>query len=243
MVMTSVAGTIRFAVARVSNELGEDLEVQVFVDDVEMTSRGAGLGMSPFGLLFPENRLVATTEPRIVPIARCTCGTYGCGVTDVRIRRQGDVVHWDWLHETPADHGATFDAAAYDAEAARIGADHTWERAEDTAERLILTGVDHAWLDAEGLRLQFARPVFDDPSTYRIVLRTTDRGYQVFLRFPLRGRTPVDVVDEALATLRTPPASWPATFSPTSRTVTGPPGIAGRRWRQERFLRRRTRKG
>jgi hypothetical protein len=167
--MTSVAGTIRFAVARVSDELGEDLEVQVFVDDIEMTSRGAG----------------------------------------------------------------------------RIGADHTWERPEDTAERLILTGVDHAWLAAEGLRLQFARPVFDDPSTYRVVLRTTDPGYQVFLRFPLRGRSPVEVVDEALKTLRTPPASWPATFSPmsTAAVVAGPPAIAGRRWRQEHFLRRRGRKG
>ncbi|MFC8796705.1 hypothetical protein ACFT2C_03140 [Promicromonospora sp. NPDC057138] len=237
--MTTRAGTIRFAIAPVPSEVGDDFEVQVFVDDVEMTSRGAGLGMSPFSLLIPENRLVATTEPRVVPIARCTCGVYGCGVTDVRIQRDGGVVHWEWLHETPVDHGTTFDAAPYDAEVARIGADHAWERPQDTAQRLILTGVDRARLADDGLTLRFAEPVFDDPSTYRVVLRTIDNAHQVFLRFPLRGRGPLEVVDEVVETLRTPPATWPATFSPMSRAVQGAPGIAGRRWRQERSIRRR----
>jgi hypothetical protein len=231
--MTSPAGTIRFAVVPVSVEAEDGFEVQVFVDDVEMTSRGAGLGMSPFSLLVPENRLVATTESRVVPIARCTCGTYGCGVTDVRIQREGSVVHWEWLHETPVDHGTTFDAAAYDAEVARIGTDHAWERPQDTAQRLILTGVDRARLAGDGLTLRFAEPVFDDPSTYRIVLQTIDSTHQVFLRFPLRGRSPLDVVDEALEMLRTPPANWPATFSPMRATMTDPPNVAGPNWLRE----------
>jgi hypothetical protein len=165
--MTTTARTIRFAVTPVPGEVGAEFEVQVFVDDVEMTSRGAGLGMSPFSLLIPENRLVASTEPRVVPIARCTCGVYGCGVTDVRIQRDGGVVHWEWLGQTPTDHGATFDAKQYDAEVARIGIDHEWERPRDTAERLILTGADRTRLADEGVTLRFAEPMFDDPSTSR----------------------------------------------------------------------------
>lgn len=241
--MTAPAGTIRFAVIPVPREVGDEFEVQVFVDDVEMTSLGAGLGMSPFSLLIPENRLAASAEPRVVPIARCTCGVYGCGVTDVQIQRDGGVVRWEWLHKTPVDRGTTFDAAPYDDEVARIGADRTWERPQDTAQRLILTGVDRARLADDGLTLRFAEPAFDDPSAYRVVLQTIDNAYQVFLRFALDGRSPVEIVDEALETLRTPPATWPATFSPMTMAAQGPPDIAGRPWRRERFVRRPKAKG
>ncbi|MFD2796610.1 hypothetical protein ACFS27_23815 [Promicromonospora vindobonensis] len=221
------AGSIRLDV--VATEAA-DFQVRVFVDDVEMTSRGAGLGMPPSKLFVPENRLVATAESRVVPIARCTCGVYGCGVTDVRIQREDDVVHWDWIGQTPTGHGATFSAARYDAEVARAGADHAWERPTDTAERLILTGTDRTRLADEGVKLRFAELVFDDPSTYRVVLQTTDNRYHVILHFPLRGRSPVDAVDEVLETLGAPPASWSATFHPSRRDVTGPPAMAGENW-------------
>jgi hypothetical protein len=49
----------------------------MFVNGVEMTAAGAGLGMDPYDLLVPDNRLIATYEPRVVPIARCECGVYG----------------------------------------------------------------------------------------------------------------------------------------------------------------------
>ena len=47
------------------------------------------MGMDPYDVFVPDNRLVATTESRRVPIARCTCGEYGCGATDVSIVRDG----------------------------------------------------------------------------------------------------------------------------------------------------------
>lgn len=82
----------------------------MFVDDVEVTALGAGLGMDPFDLFVPRNRLIAADEPRRVPIARCTCGDYGCGATDVVIARDGDRVHWEWHEQKPVEQGVTFAA-------------------------------------------------------------------------------------------------------------------------------------
>jgi len=93
-----------------------------------MTSKGAGMGMDPFDVLVPDNRLIATAQLHRVPIARCECFEYGCGSTDVTIVRDGDVVHWDYPIDVPMRHGVTFRRELYDAEVTRIGADHTWER-------------------------------------------------------------------------------------------------------------------
>lgn len=222
------AETIRFEV--VAADVHDDFQVLVFVDDVEMTSRAAGAGMGPDSLFVPENRLVASTEPRVVPIARCGCGEYGCGVTDVRILRQGDAVHWDWLHETPMDHGVTFRAEQYDAAVARVAADRSWERSQDTARRQILTAADKERLRAEGLTLRSSYPVHDDPSTYRVALLTVDNVYQVFLDFPLDGREPTTIVPDALRALGEPPSSWSAQFHAIPAAVKERPAIAGRRW-------------
>ena len=50
---------LRFAIAPVSAEAGADFEVQVFVNGVEMTAAGAGLGMDPYAVLIPDNALAA----------------------------------------------------------------------------------------------------------------------------------------------------------------------------------------
>jgi hypothetical protein len=107
-----------------------------------MTSAGAGLGMDPYQVIIPTNRLMASSEPHTTPIAGCECGTYGCGATDITITRHGDRVHWDWLIEVPMNRGVTFDAADYDREISRVASDHSWETPERTAGRLILTGKD-----------------------------------------------------------------------------------------------------
>lgn len=219
--------TIRFAVA----EAEYGFEVQVFVNDVEMTSAGAGMGIDPFELLVPANRLVATPEARVVPIAWCECGTDGCGATNARIVRDGDVVRWDWLAETPMDRGVTFQAAHYDAEVARLADDHGWERPQDAAVRNVLTAADRPALVREGLRLTGARLLAQDPPRFEVALKTLDDEYQVFLRVPLGVRAVGDVAREIVGTLRMPPGSWDAEFFP-SGAATAPPSVAGPAWRR-----------
>lgn len=98
--------TIRFEVAPAGDDVAGH-QLLVFVDEIEMTSKGAGLGMDPFDVLVPENRLIATADPNRVSIARCECGEYGCRSTDVTIVRNGDVVHWDWLIDVHSDTGSS----------------------------------------------------------------------------------------------------------------------------------------
>lgn len=114
--------TIRFEAASAGWLGGQQL--LVFVDEVEMTSEGAGAGMAPSDLLTPENLLVAGPQPRRLTIARCTCGETGCGSTDVTITRDGDAVHWDWAIEAPMARRATFERHQYDLEVVRIGDAH-----------------------------------------------------------------------------------------------------------------------
>ncbi|GAA2088811.1 hypothetical protein IDH50_17355 [Aeromicrobium tamlense] len=116
------ARSIRFDIARADDGGRNGRQLLVFVDDVEMTSEGAGMGIDPRELLVRRNRLIASNVPHRIPIARCSCGEYGCGSTDVTIVRDGEVVHWDWHVEVPVPHGITFDAETYDREVARIGA-------------------------------------------------------------------------------------------------------------------------
>lgn len=61
---------IRFWVRPVPEDVG-GFELQVYVNDTEMTSVGAGMGMDPYEVLVPENRLVATEASTRIPIARC----------------------------------------------------------------------------------------------------------------------------------------------------------------------------
>jgi hypothetical protein len=99
-------------------------QVEIYVNEVEMTRAGAGLGMDPYDVLVPTNRFVAGTEPATVPAARCTCGEYVCGSTDITIVEDGDLVHWDWSGDTPMDWRVTFPAGAYRQEVEGVAADH-----------------------------------------------------------------------------------------------------------------------
>jgi hypothetical protein len=75
---------------------------------------------------------------------------YGCGSTDVTITRDGDLVHWDWLIEVPMTRGVSFAASPYDAEIERVAGDHSWQTAERTAGRLVLTQLDRGALRSHG---------------------------------------------------------------------------------------------
>lgn len=233
--------TIRFDVRAGHGSVGGH-EILVYVNDVEMTRIGAGMGMDPFEILIPVNRLIATPDPQQVPIARCECGTYGCGSTDATIVRDGDEVHWEWLYEVPIDHGVTFHAEQYDAEVARIAADHSWERSEDTTARLVLEQIDRAHLDRYGLSVSWAAKDHANPDLFQIALSTgndeyhsAEAGYQVFLRFPHRLRSPAQVALEVVEELQRAPREWRATWHAIKPGVGQAPPMAGRRWRHERI--------
>lgn len=221
--------TIRFEITRNASEWSHDYELLVFVNDVEMTSKGAGMGMDPFVIV--RHGLHAETTGRQIPIARCECGTYGCGSTDVLIRREGDVVHWDWLIEKPATSGATFSADQYDAEVSRITADHTWERPEDTATRLVYNGLDRDHLTAHRLRFSWAARDYSDHSRFQVSLMADEGNFQVFLRFPFTSRTPQSVSTEVITTLASTPSTWTAFFTPVRPGSVGRPSMAGSRWK------------
>lgn len=215
-------------------------ELLVYINDVEMTRLGAGMGMDPFDVLIPENRLVATEVPSHVGIARCDCGEYGCGSTDVVIVRQGDVVHWDWEYEAPIRGGVSFKAAEYDAEVARIGSERSWEREEDTTARLVLTGVDRGRLTELGLRLDWATKDHADHAGFKVALyygstdwQSTEPGYQVFIRARREGKSPQAVADAVLAELAKEPREWRATWHATKPGPIRPPAIAGKHWKHE----------
>lgn len=239
-VLTRLArDTVRFEVRSTEPELTGH-EVLVYVNDVEMTRLGAGMGMDPFDLLIPENQLVATTTPHQVGIARCECGEYGCGSTDVVIVRDEIAVHWDWEFEAPIRGGVSFKADEYDAEVERLGADRSWERPQDTTARLILTGADREHLTSMDMRLDWVAKDHADHDLLKIALYLGDSdwnserpGYLVFLRLPRKGRTPQEVATEALGLLASDPRSWSAGWHATKRGTAVPPSLAGRKWRQE----------
>ncbi|WP_091291224.1 hypothetical protein [Amycolatopsis xylanica] len=197
--------TIRLAVT--PTDVG-DFQVEVYVNDVEMTAEGAGLGMDPFDVLIPVNRLA--TEGT-VPIARCTCGNYGCGVTDVAITREDGRVHWEWLVEKPMDRIVSFAAEQYDAELARMTADHAWETPERTAGRLIKTGVDRERLRSQGVELGWVSNDHRDPE--RLLIHFTLGGRAAYLHIPWSGRRPDEVAREACATMASHPREWPAAYT------------------------------
>jgi hypothetical protein len=214
-------------------------EVLIYVNDVEITERGAGLGIAPFDLLVPVNRLVPSPAARRVAIARCGCGEVGCCATRVVIRRRGDAVHWDWTSTPPLPAGVAFDAAQYDAEVARVGADRSWETPADTTARIVLTDTDRVRLATYGLRLAWASKDYADADVFKVALDLRSEpglvNHQVFLRVPVRGRSPETVAYEVVATLAEEPRTWSATWHPTSRRTSGRPEIAGPNWRQERL--------
>jgi hypothetical protein len=226
--------SLRLEVTLASGDAGGGFQVQVYVNGVEMTSAGAGLGMDPYDVLVPTDHLVAAAQPRTVPIARCGCGEYGCGSTDVTITRDGDLVHWDWSIEVPMNRGVSFAAAQYDSEVTRVAGDHSWESPERTAGRLALTDMDRERLLTYGLRPSWVANDYRDHDVFRVTLQI-DGDYQVFVDTPWRGRGPEELAREVCATLALPPREWRATWHAIKPALNEPPKIAGPSWQREQF--------
>jgi hypothetical protein len=211
-------------------------QVLVYVNDVEVTAAGAGLGMDPYDLLVPANRLVAIPQPSTVPIARCTCGVYGCGATDVTIVRDGDRVHWDWSVEAPMNRGVTFPAGEYDTEVARMAADHSWETPQRTAGRLVLTNVDRDLLQVHALTPSWAANHHRNPLVFRVALQLHDQ-YQIFVDTPWLDRSAEELASEVCATLALPPDRWHASWHAIRRETVDPPAICGPAWSRQQYQR------
>jgi hypothetical protein len=221
---------LRLAVAPTPATDGR-FHVEIHVNDVEMTAAGAGLGMDTFDLLIPDNLLLATDQPRRVPVARCGCGIYGCGATAAVIQRVGDTVRWEWQAEKPMDRDAVFNATAYEIEVLRAAADHRWETPERTAGRLVLEAVDRRRLDELGLVIDGAGNHPSDPTIFRTRLLVPG-AYYIDLDFDWDERSPAEVADEACRCLALdPPAMWPARWSGSTPATSGQrPPIAGPQW-------------
>jgi hypothetical protein len=223
--------SIGFAVTRQSGVTGPHVQVQVFVNGAEMTARGAGLGMDPYQVFVPDNRLVAGPEPHRTPIARCACGTYGCRVTDVTITARPGEVTWEWHRDVPMRRPARFAPAAYAAALERLVADRSWETPDRVAGRLVLSGADRPLLAGSGLDLLFVDDGRSVPGHFSAVLDHAGT-HQVVVAVPWEGRGPDEVAADLVAVLAAPPARWKARWRPLSAEGTTPPAIAGPEWQE-----------
>ncbi len=135
--------------------------------------------------------LGAAREPRRVELSNNDCDTDCCGGVFVTIQRRGDHVEWVGWENTddiraPVPPEVRFDAAQYDAELARVVADHGWEEPVDTAARLLTRRIAATdWYQrwgcrpfVHGIRVQergeaaqvvmpFVTGQFDESGTYR----------------------------------------------------------------------------
>lgn len=224
------ADHLRLSVVAAPEDVG-GFEVQVFVNDVEMTAAGAGMGMDPYEVLIPDNRFIATETSHRIPFARCECGTYGCGVTDVTILRDedADVVHWDWHEEVPMNRGVTFRAAEYDAQVDRVARDLAWETPDRTAGRLILQSADRGDLARSHLEFGWVANDYRDPSQFCVCL-TYAESHQIFLYTPWGGRSPQELAKDVVHVLSQRPKSWDAEWL-SMKQGGSRPAIAGRSWR------------
>lgn len=219
---------VRFAVSPAPEDSAGGFQLQVFINGHEVTGDAAGMGMDPYDVLIPANRLAALPEPHRTPIARCNCGSYGCGMTDITISRDEESVRWDWHIETPMDRSVTFVADQYDAEVARIQQDHSWETPERVAGRLILQQTDVSRLAEHDLQISWLSTEYSDPTQFCVCLDYAG-SHQIFIHWPWQNRTPTALAAELVAYLATPPAEWTAAWHAINRNGVKPP-IAGANW-------------
>lgn len=207
-------------------------EIQVFVNDVEMTALGAGMGMDPYELIVPAGRMAGGPEPVALPIAQCGCGTYECGSTDVVVTRDGDVVHWDWKEEVPMERRVTFAAREYDEEVLRLESDHEWETTSRRVGRLVLTALLDRDLP-EGCSVDWLGTSFRDATSYTVCL--IFETYQVFVQRPWGSMTAEEIAEDIVHVLtQSVPASWPASWHSMTQDPS-PPSIAGPGWFKREF--------
>jgi hypothetical protein len=208
----------------------EQARVIVRIDGVDVSHADGDDGPDPWNALVPVNRFVATDVFTTATVACCpSCGP-GCSAIEARVRREGDVVRWDLgdrrgVRRAGERRSILFDAVAYDAEVARIGADRSWETATHRAGRLILAGV--ALLPGvEGVRVAVG-----GTGAVEVWLEEPDQ-YQIWVDAPWDAQRPDESAAAVRATLAGPAADWPARWHPIRSGREEPPAYAGPSWRR-----------
>ena len=206
----------------------EDLKVIVRVDGEDFSRADHQQGPDPWDVLVPVNRFVATDEFTTAIISCCRCAP-GCSDVEVRIRREGDVVRWEgrwnWAARQGERRTTLFDAAAYDAEVARVGAEYGWETVVRRVGRLILTGL------ALPPGIEGVRVTAIGTGELEVWLEEPAE-YQIFVTVPWDEERPDESVAEVRAVLAGPAAGWPATWHSTKGGREDPPAYAGPSWQR-----------
>jgi hypothetical protein len=210
----------------------EGLRVIVRIDGDDVSRADGNNGPDPWHVLVPVNRFTATGEPTTAIIACCPgCGPE-CVAVKAHIRREGDAVRWDWVPSGASRDGkrrtTLFDAAAYDAEVARAGAEFSWETAERRAGRLILTGLALP-PGIEGVEVRA-----DRSGNLEVSLEEPGE-YQIFVGLPGDEERPDGSAAEVRAVLAGPAAEWPARWLSTKGGREDPPAYAGPSWQPIEF--------
>lgn len=208
----------------------EQVRVIVWVDGVDVSRADGDDGPDPWDALVPVNRFVATDVFTTATIACCpSCGPPCCAV-EARVRREGEVVRWEagdrrGVRRVGERRTILFDAAAYDAEVARIEADRGWETALHRAGRLILAGVDLP------PRVVGVRVAAIGTGDLEVWLEEPDE-YQIWVSTPWDARRPDDSAAAVWAMLAGPAADWPAQWHSIKADREDPPAYAGPSWRR-----------
>jgi hypothetical protein len=206
----------------------ERMRVIVRIDGDDVSRADGNDGPDPWHVLVPVNRFVATGASTTATIACCpSCGP-DCDAVEACIRREGDVVRWQWGRRGARCEGerrtTRFDAGAYDVEVARLGADHGWETAERRAGRLILTGL------ALPPGIEGVRAYASGTGELVVWLEEPDE-YQIFVRTPWDKERPDESAAVARAVLTGPVTRWPAEWFSMKTDREEPPAYAGPSWR------------
>jgi hypothetical protein len=211
----------------------EHVCVIVRIDGVDVSRADGNDGPGPWDSLVPVNRFMATDEFTTATVACCpSCGPVCCAI-EARVCREGDVVRWElgdrrgvrWVGERRT---VLFDAAAYDAEVARIEADRSWETAMHRAGRLILAGVDLP-SGLEGVRVAVI-----GTGELEVWLEEPDE-YQIWVHAPWDPLRPDESAAIVRAMLAGPAADWPARWHSIMSDRLDPPAYAGLSWRRAQW--------
>lgn len=192
--MTVQSGSIDevgFEVQPAGPEAGGGFEVQIFVNGVELTSKGAGMGMDPYDVIVPKNRFLPQDAPHELPAARCGCGVYGCGVTDLYVTPDPSTgrIEWEWRVERPMRDRPVFDWTQYVDACERLSADTSWETPDRTVGRLVLRDPRLATLAEHGLAISWLGDRYDDTDYFEVCLALDDT-HQIFVTFAWEDRDP-----------------------------------------------------